>query len=364
MSLTLSCREQVAIAACSDTLVRPLDFPTLDAWRIAVLDVFSGLIAVDAAFFNFRRPPDGSAIALSREFTGATVRHYEQTCVNDAGFERALERRLSAMNQTMLIGGEWDLYYSDPAVCEFYLPNKVLDSLGLILDEPSAGVSASVELHASRYGTRPFGPRGVALMQLLLPSFRAGLLAISRANAVRGQLASVLNASSAALLAYDNQCQCVHQTPQVQALLREEPQGAVVLASSAHLARRVILASASRKSQVISLTAPCVDFVKTATAPYRIEATRVSSFADQGAVTLVAIECLKPLPLSDATLTSRYSLSPREITIARHVALGDTAQAIASALSISVHTTRRHTENVFTKLGVHTRAAVAAALSA
>src|SRR5688572_20364890 len=195
MSLTLSCREQVAIAACSDTLVRPLDFPTLDAWRIAVLDVFSGLIAVDAAFFNFRRPPDGSAIALSREFTGATVRHYEQTCVNDAGFERALERRLSAMNQTMLIGGEWDLYYSDPAVCEFYLPNKVLDSLGLILDEPSAGVSASVELHASRYGTRPFGPRGVALMQLLLPSFRAGLLAISRANAVRGQLASVLNAS-------------------------------------------------------------------------------------------------------------------------------------------------------------------------
>ncbi len=54
------------------------------------------------------------------------------------------------------------------------------------------------------------------------------------------------------------------------------------------------------------------------------------------------------------------SLSPREQEVLRHVAAGRTNREISAALVISRHTVSRHLENIFTKLGVTTRAAATA----
>jgi DNA-binding CsgD family transcriptional regulator len=43
------------------------------------------------------------------------------------------------------------------------------------------------------------------------------------------------------------------------------------------------------------------------------------------------------------------------------VARGKTNQEIAALLVVSTHTVRKHLENVYAKLGVHTRTAAAAA---
>ena len=282
MRLTLSAREQSAIASCFDTMVRPFDYPSLDAWRTAVLDAISQVVHTEA------------------------------------------------------------------------------DAVGLILDEPSSGIAASIELHSARLGTPAFGPRGVAIMQLLLPSFRAGLCAVDRGHSVHGRLAEVLNASGSALRAFDRRGACVHQTPRVDSLLQDNPQRADVLAQMALLARHAAAPATSCRD---GSTARCMAEITTSSAAYRIEATRVSSFGAQGTIILVAIESLAPTPIGDAVLRSRYHLSPREIAVAREIARGVSAQEIASALAISVHTVRRHSERVFTKLGVHSRAAVAAALS-
>jgi DNA-binding CsgD family transcriptional regulator len=55
-------------------------------------------------------------------------------------------------------------------------------------------------------------------------------------------------------------------------------------------------------------------------------------------------------------------LTPREATVMRLVAAGHNNAAIATELWISEHTVRKHLENVFTKLGVHTRTAATALL--
>jgi DNA-binding CsgD family transcriptional regulator len=52
----------------------------------------------------------------------------------------------------------------------------------------------------------------------------------------------------------------------------------------------------------------------------------------------------------------RERLTRRELEVAALVAEGNPAKDIATALSISVHTARRHTEQVFRKLRVHSRA--------
>lgn len=58
-----------------------------------------------------------------------------------------------------------------------------------------------------------------------------------------------------------------------------------------------------------------------------------------------------------------YGLSPRELEIAKLVAQGLTNQQIASQLFLSVRTVETHLSRVFTKLGVGSRAAVAAKLA-
>jgi DNA-binding NarL/FixJ family response regulator len=69
-------------------------------------------------------------------------------------------------------------------------------------------------------------------------------------------------------------------------------------------------------------------------------------------------------PVSDDHLRDRFRLTGREIAVARLLELGKSNLELATALSISEHTCRRHTERVLTKLGVRSRAAVAASLRA
>jgi DNA-binding CsgD family transcriptional regulator len=62
-------------------------------------------------------------------------------------------------------------------------------------------------------------------------------------------------------------------------------------------------------------------------------------------------------PPGDGTLTDR------EAEILSWVARGKSNQEIALLLFVSQHTIRKHLENSFRKLGVHTRAAAVARLS-
>jgi len=58
---------------------------------------------------------------------------------------------------------------------------------------------------------------------------------------------------------------------------------------------------------------------------------------------------------------ARFGLTPREAEILAWAAKGHTNAQIADHLSLSAHTVRKHLENAFGRLGVHTRAAAVAA---
>jgi DNA-binding NarL/FixJ family response regulator len=58
----------------------------------------------------------------------------------------------------------------------------------------------------------------------------------------------------------------------------------------------------------------------------------------------------------DGNLAQRIErLTPRELEILQHMANGATSEQIASELGMSKHTLRTHTQNVLTKLGVHSK---------
>lgn len=57
-------------------------------------------------------------------------------------------------------------------------------------------------------------------------------------------------------------------------------------------------------------------------------------------------------------------LSERELQVLRHIAAGDSNKEIARALSLSLHTVKRHVANIFNKLGVESRVQAASFLNA
>ena len=58
--------------------------------------------------------------------------------------------------------------------------------------------------------------------------------------------------------------------------------------------------------------------------------------------------------------TDAHGLTPRELQVLRLVAAGETNKAIAAELVLSEKTVDRHVSNIFTKLGVTSRAAATA----
>ena len=69
-------------------------------------------------------------------------------------------------------------------------------------------------------------------------------------------------------------------------------------------------------------------------------------------------------PVSAATVAERFGLTRREADVALQLVEGRSNADIATALEISTHTARHHTESVLVKLGVKSRAQVGAAVRA
>ncbi len=59
-------------------------------------------------------------------------------------------------------------------------------------------------------------------------------------------------------------------------------------------------------------------------------------------------------------MPERHGLTPRELEVLRLVASGQSNKAIAAGLVLSEKTVERHLSNIFSKLGVSSRAAATA----
>jgi DNA-binding NarL/FixJ family response regulator len=74
----------------------------------------------------------------------------------------------------------------------------------------------------------------------------------------------------------------------------------------------------------------------------------------------VAASVVKLLAKLTKPAAQPVSLSPREHDLLKRLVEGLTAKEIADRMQVSIHTTSTHTRNLFTKLGVHSRAAAVA----
>ena len=209
------------------------------------------------------------------------------------------------------------------------------------------------------------GERELVILRLLLPAFEAGLHLLQRCGREREQLAEALSGIGDGAVVINEAGRITYENAALSELLRQEADAPRIRAACSRLGRLLLAATQARKSRPEGLVQAVQDQLRTPTATYRLRGTLLSSGQFGPApMALVAVASTEPTAALVNHLKRHYHLTPRELNVAFSLAEGQSNAEVARRLGVSIHTVRRHVEHILMKLGVHSRAAVAAKLLA
>jgi DNA-binding CsgD family transcriptional regulator len=233
-------------------------------------------------------------------------------------------------------------------------------------DGPTSNIRALV--YHDRYDTARFGETGAAMFRLLLPAMRSAVCTRirdrARLEAQTAPLFELLDALPGGVLLADAAGRILHESPGLRHLLALDEERtrlrhalAIAARSLATRLRRPRLTDAGDARRQAAIGAATE--LRTAMAYYDIRATYTRASTGEPYV-VVTLERLTPAAINRDRLHERFRLTPREVEVAERLSLGQTNAQIAVSIGVTAATARRHTEHVFAKLGVATRASVGA----
>jgi DNA-binding CsgD family transcriptional regulator len=368
MSVLLSETDLANLEAASTTLLSSLAFAELDAWRSAVSARLCELLGGDGAIFGIMPlEVPGVPAAFSAGYDLGPQLEYAQRINRDGGRKRSVQRSLEAFNQTLIVAGDWAGYRREPNVNEFLLPARIRDAAGLNIGFGPNRPGAFLMVGRDRRGTAGMGDKGLALLRLLLPSFKAGVEARARFATLGAQLARIVDGLPIGVLVADSAGRSLHESAAYAQLLASEPERDRLHAQ----VLSIVQSLAVRLRRPRATDAQCGDEragpdarreIRTMSARYSVSTCYAGRELTGSPCVLVSLERRASQGLEDAELSTRFRLSPREVQVARLLSSGRSNKEMAGVLGTSVHTARRHTEHVLVKLGVRSRAAVGALL--
>ncbi len=227
---------------------------------------------------------------------------------------------------------------------------------------------------ASRFGWEP--QPGLAQLRLAQGNTAAALAAVRRASAETSdpfKRAALLPAYVEIALATDEGDEARTACHELDELAGRY-ESTMLAAIAAHARGAVALADGNARAALVMLGEARQRWLEL-DAPYEVARTRVLSaeactaLGDEDAATLelaAARELFDRLGAApdlarlEPERSPRHGLSPRELEVLRLVAAGKSNREIARALVISEHTVARHLQNIYTKLGLSSRAAATA----
>ncbi len=348
-------------------LLSPLAAPSVDAWRQSVIDAGRRLFQADSAMLGL--PHAGVSFYVTDNLDDDLVpvmTAYIQERAKLQGqapdplintfYERREKLGLEVFNREMM----YRLVDYQHPTSEFY--NEIwgragLDRVHVLYVDTPRGV-ANVHFHNLRR-ENPFGEAGLDVLRLLLPSFKAGLDALSRLDAHR----AMLDAVAEPLAEFDADGRERHRNAALARLLDADAERdtlAVEIAALARGLRRLAAPTVRDRMSGPEAPPPVTREVRTRSRAYRLRGTLLDGLGGPGVLVTVAPEG-REMPTPES-IRERLGLSAREAEVALLLAEGLSNAVLADRLFIAPATARRHTENVLSKLGVPNRTAVAAAV--
>lgn len=198
-----------------------------------------------------------------------------------------------------------------------------------------------------------FGEQTMWLLRTLLPSLKAGIDAVVRFDAQRSSLDQLTDA----VVVYGINRQELHRNAAFSALCAADPEHETVVTAVRSIAHSLHpFVFPGRRPE----HAPASRTVATHAATYDLKGTLLppGSFGSDPSVMVTVMRRGVELPSADA-LRDRFDLTAREAEVALLLAEGLSNAEISDRLYVSPHTARRHTANIYDKLGVNTRKGLA-----
>ena len=365
----LTPRDHDALHSAFAVLLTPLDFVDAETWRGEVGKVLAQLLRADRAAFQLDIP--GVPVLYSENYPQAVLDsyagHYHAV---DVGRIRREELGLEVWNRWRLHGAKLRQFWESEIHRDFLAPNHIFDSMGLTINIAGSRNPTTIFFHSDKPGTPEFGERGVSLLSLVLPAFKAGVRDLVRYSHQRQSLAAHLDSLSEGIRICDLKGDTVHQNPAFTAAiaLEREPEK---LERAVFDVVHTLVGIANEQGTGTSHVAAAAGHrltsqYSTSTAAYQVGGTFLGRelLGAELRIAVTLIRLAAHTTLSDATLQERYNLTVRELEIARRLAHGQSTKEVAHACGISLHTARRHTEKIFQKLGVRNRSQVGPRLRA
>lgn len=347
-------------------LLSPLEYAHVDDWRRTVNDRMRALLGADMASFLL-------TVEGARRLYSCELPHYAEEFPDlvdplDKKFDvwrRHVE--LGVCNRETLWRPFRDRYYRSSYYNDFVVPMRSFDYVGMSIPlngTPSGSSVASLLFHHERETGPKFGERGLSLLRIAFPAFKAGVRTLARLQQHRTSFLGAIDSLGTAVAVFDFSGRLIHRNVALASLLAEDPEGAMIVGRASRMARacvdvRVHLWGSFRDGY----PSPPVTVVSTRKMRYRLSGSYIGA-REVGADTyvLVTVEPSRPLlPRLDA-LRERFEFTKREAEVALLLARRKRNREIAEALCISERTARHHTEKVLLKLGIGSRDQVAEAI--
>lgn len=271
----------------------------------------------------------------------------------------ARTRKLGVYNRDLAWQPHLDLYYRSAYYNEFVVPVRSFDVVGMVVPVSDANGrrgAANLLFSHEREDGPEFGDRGLALLRLLFPAFKAGVNTHVRLAEHRSTLTRTLDAAREGLLLCDASGRILHMTPALSRILEEEDEDVKLLAGLQNLARKLAGGRWAEDKATAIAGARVSKEVQTSRTLYRIFGSYVGGepIEPPGFVVLTVEPATARLP-TEGSLREQFGLTKREAEVALLLAEGKENSEIATLLCISPHTARHHTEQILSKLGIHTR---------
>jgi DNA-binding NarL/FixJ family response regulator len=357
----LSPTDRRQLHRASETMLRPFEHAMPIDYLKAIAAEVRPLLGAFAAVSG-SRGPDGTVTIGSDDWPAETLEDFARWKLRDAGTERAIAAGLEACSMRRMIDGDWDTYEQDPMVRGWYKPNQVHDAAAYLLHWPEDDALVMVEWHGRTFGTPRLGEEGEWILSMLLPSLKAGTRLLYSLGRHRHRLAADMDALGVAMWVCERDGRVLHQSAAVGRILDGDPESLQVLEAVSLVARGVVR-SGERFAADAALASGVHRVIETRVARYRLSAALATHDMHFGvADVLVTLARVPAAPVPPRVGDVTPAMSPREQEVAALLARGARNDVIAATLGISPHTVRRHTERVLAKLGVASRAEVAARL--
>lgn len=352
--LTRADRERIRRA--QTTLLSPMAHDDVDAWRAACIRTVQAAVGARAGMFVL--PGTHAVRTFSEDYdlrAGETYPIRIEEVLPDVWPKQAA---LGSHTERDVWAPVLDTFYRTPYYNELRVPLGALNAGGLTTSlggEPSRDTCAQLLTHRGP-GTDLQDDRERAIYGLLHPAFTAGCAAVVDEAGVPRRLEGVLDGIDTPMLLADLGGRALHRNRALSELLARDASERIESALEIFLARiggAVGAAPDVRWAETIRLDGARV----------RIRATL---FESEGlgprSHVLVVVDAPPRLPEAPGPWMRALGLTPRQAAVAVLLARGWSNKRIARELGMRPKTARRHTEAVLARLGVSSRAAVAAEL--